>query len=323
MDHARAFWITDCGASEIRSEPLPAVREGEVLVHALYSGISRGTESLVYLGGVPASEWQRMRAPHQAGDFPAPVKYGYASVGCVETGPQALGGRNVFCLYPHQDRYVVQADAVFVLPDGVPPRRAVLAANLETAINGIWDGRISVGDSVAVVGAGTVGCLVAWLAAQIPGTTVELIDIDPRKASVAAALSVGFAAPEHAQPDADVVIHTSAAAEGLATALRLAAFEGTVVEMSWYGSRQVRVPLGEAFHSRRLTLRSSQVGEVAADRRARFTRARRLELALRLLCDDRLDVLLSGEDPFEALPAVMARLATAPEGALCHVIRYD
>ena len=322
MDDAHAFWITDAGVGKILPELLRPPGAGEVRVRTLYSAVSRGTEALVFRGSVPPSEWARMRSPHQDGDLPAPVKYGYASAGVVEAGPPELLGRQVFCLYPHQDCYVVPADDVHPLPDGLEPRRAVLAANLETAINGVWDAGIGCGDRIAVVGAGTVGCLVAWLAARTPGTDVQLIDLDAAKARVAAALGIGFASPQQARGEADVVFHTSGAPQGLVTALALAGFESTVVEMSWYGSAAVPLPLGEAFHSQRLTLRSSQVGAVPADRRARWSRARRLELALRLLGDERLDVLLTGDAPFRELPQLMARLADAPGGVLCQVIRY-
>ena len=319
---ARAFWITAPGRGEIRAEPLRARADDEVLVEALYSGISRGTEALVFNGRVPPGEYERMRAPFQAGEFPAPVKYGYASVGRVIEGPDALLGRTVFCLYPHQTRYVVPAHAVHPVPDGVPAERAVLAANLETAVNGLWDAAPAIGDRIAVVGAGTVGCLVAWLAARIPGTRVELDDIDPAKRSAADALGVRFAPPADATRDADVVIHASGAAEGLEAALALAGFEARVVEMSWYGDRRISVPLGAAFHSLRLKLLSSQVGSVAATQRARWDARRRLALALELLADPRLDALISGESPFDDLPSLLPRLAAAPAGTLCHRIRY-
>jgi 2-desacetyl-2-hydroxyethyl bacteriochlorophyllide A dehydrogenase len=320
---ARAFWIASPGRGEIRAEPLADPAADEVLVRALYSGISRGTEALVFRGGVPPSEHARMRAPFQRGEFPAPVKYGYASVGQVERGPRELRDRRVFVLHPHQTRYVVPSAAVHVLPDDVPPQRAVLAANLETAINGLWDARPHVGDRVAVVGAGTVGCLVAWLAGGIRGCEVELVDVNPARASIAGAVGVQFMLPERASQDADVVIHTSGSPSGLQTALRLAGFESTIVEMSWYGSQDVAIALGEAFHSRRLTIASSQVGAVAASQRARWDHARRMHLALTLLADPTLDALITGESDFDALPEVMAKLAHDPGNTLCHRIRYS
>lgn len=320
---ARAFWVTAPGAGEIRAEAAPVAGPGEVIVQALYSGVSRGTEALVFRGAVPASERERMRAPHQQGEFPAPVKYGYSSVGRVLEGPPALAGRDVFCLYPHQSLYTVPAAAVQALPADVPPMRAVLAANLETAVNAVWDAAIRPGDRVAVVGAGTVGCLAAWLAARIPGCEVQLVDVLPERRDVAARLGVEFALPGQARADADVVLHASATAAGLASAIELAAFEAIVLELSWYGTGSQPVPLGGAFHSRRLQLRASQVGSVATAQRARWTHARRLQLALRLLSAPELDVLITSEGTLDELPETLARLSSAPDGALMHRVRYS
>jgi 2-desacetyl-2-hydroxyethyl bacteriochlorophyllide A dehydrogenase len=321
-DDARAFWIAEPGRGEVRRERLPEPAADEVVVRSLFSGISRGTEALVFSGRVPVSERRRMRAPFQRGEFPAPVKYGYASVGEIERGPRELHGRNVFVLHPHQTRYVVPVEAVHVLPDGVPPQRAVLAANLETAINGVWDARPHAGDRITVVGGGTVGCLVAWIAARMPGCEVELVDTNPARSAVVRALGVRFAAPADASEDVDVVIHASGSPAGLALALRVAGFEATIVEMSWYGADVVPVPLGEAFHARRLTIQSSQVGRIAASQRARWDTRRRMALALSMLDEPALDVLITGESGFDDLPQVMAKLASAPGDTLCHRIRY-
>jgi len=319
---ARACWIEAPGRAAIRSTVCGVPGAGEVRVRALHSGISRGTEMLVFRGEVPESEFDRMRAPFQEGDFPAPVKYGYASVGIVEDGPDALRGRNVFCLHPHQTQYVVPADAVHPLPDGVPPGRAVLAASIETAVNALWDAGPRVGDRIAVVGGGVVGLLVAWLAGRIPGCAVELVDTLPSRRSIATALGATFASPQDARPDADLVVHASGRAQGLVTALRLAAFEATVIELSWYGRREVALPLGEAFHSRRLVLKSSQVGHVAAAQRARWSRGRRLALALSLLRDPAPDALITDIAAFDELPAVLARLAAGAPDTLCQRIDY-
>jgi 2-desacetyl-2-hydroxyethyl bacteriochlorophyllide A dehydrogenase len=319
---AHAFWVVAPGRGEIRQETPAPPSAKDVVVRTLYSGISRGTESLVFHGRVPPSEYQRMRAPFQQGDFPAPVKYGYANVGRVEQGPQPLVGRTVFSLFPHQTRFVVPADAVHVVPDAVPARRAVLAANMETALNGVWDAAIVPGQRVAVVGAGTVGCLVARLVAQIPLCDVELVDTNPARAAVAGALRVRFSLPEAAAGEADVVVHTSGAAAGLATALALAGMEATVVDLSWYGDQMVALPLGGAFHSRRLTIRSSQVGQVAASQRSRWSTTRRLEKAIALLADPSLDVLLTGETAFASLPSAMPALTAAAGDTICHAVTY-
>jgi threonine dehydrogenase-like Zn-dependent dehydrogenase len=322
MRECNAFWLAAPGQGEVRRMTLPAPGPGELLVRSLASGVSRGTESLVFRGEVPESQYELMRCPFQDGRFPAPVKYGYASAGVVEAGPDTLLGRRVFCLFPHQDRYIVPETAAVPVPDNVPDTRAVLAANMETAVNALWDAAPRIGDRVSVIGAGVVGCLVAALAARLPGAEVELVDIDPGRAVLAAAFGCRFARPEDAAAGADLVIHASGSEAGLATALRVAGFEATVLEMSWYGSRRVAAPLGEAFHSGRLTLRSSQVGAVATAQRARWSHRRRLALALSLLADPVYDRLLTGECRLAELPAVMARLAKAADGALCQVVRY-
>lgn len=320
---AQACWVVTPGRAEIRDETLPPLPEGFARVRTLHTAVSRGTEGLVFRGEVPASEAQRMRAPFQAGDFPGPVKYGYVNVGLVEAGPPELLGRQVFCLHPHQTVFQAPATALVPLPAGVPAARAVLAANLETAINALWDAEPKPGDHIAVVGGGTLGLLVAWLAARLPGGSVQVVDTNPARAGVAASLGAGFALPEAAQPRADLVIHTSGQSAGLATALRLAAFEATVLELSWYGSRPVNVPLGEAFHSQRLTLKSSQVGHVAQRQRDRWSHRQRLELALSLLTEPVLDDLITHTAPFAELPQVLARLAgpDAPD-TLCQRIDY-
>lgn len=320
---ALACWLAEPGRAELRSEALAPPRDGEVLVRTLHSGISRGTESLVFRGEVPASEHRRMRAPFQAGEFPAPVKYGYCAVGLVERGPAALRGKAVFCLHPHQDRFVVPAEAVHPLPPSVPPGRAVLAANMETAVNALWDAAPRIGDRIAVVGGGVLGLLVAWLAAQLPACSVQLIDTQPARAAAATALGVPFAAPQQARPEADLVVHASGQGAGLATALRLAALEATVLELSWYGARQVAMPLGEAFHARRLTLRSSQVARIPAAQQARWDHRRRMQLAMSLLAAPALDVLVTDHVPFAQLPATLARLAADGGGDASLCVRID
>ncbi len=318
----RALWYVAPGRAEIRAEPRAAPAAGDVEVAALYGGLSRGTERLVFTGRVPESEYGRMRAPFMAGDFPFPVKYGYATVGRVVAGPDEMVGRDVFALYPHQTAFTVPADRVALLPPGVPPARAVLAANMETALNAIWDAAPGPADRIAVVGAGVLGALCAWLAGKLPGADVTLVDIVPQRAALAAALGVGFALPDAAAGDCDLVIHASATAAGLATALRLAGTEATVVELSWYGTGAVSVPLGEAFHSRRLRLIASQVGAVAPSRRPRWSYSRRMAAALALLADPALDALLAPAIDFDALPGRLAEIFAARD-VLCQLIRYS
>jgi len=317
LDDAQAFWLRSPGNGEMRPVTLPEPKNGDVVVRTLRSGVSRGTETLVFRGGVPP------RAPFQEGDFPGPVKYGYLNVGQVEEGPAELRGRTVFCLYPHQTAYVVPAGAVTPVPDDVPPARAVLAGTVETAVNALWDSAPLIGDRVAVVGAGMVGCCVARLLARFPGVAVTLVDVDLSRAETAAALDAGFAHPDHAVGGCDLVVHTSATSAGLQRSLELLAPEGTVLELSWYGDEEVRLSLGGAFHSNRLQIRASQVGTVSPARSGRRTTADRLRLALDLLRDPAFDALVTGESRFDELPGVMERLAAGSLPAICHTITYD
>jgi threonine dehydrogenase-like Zn-dependent dehydrogenase len=318
----RAFWLRSPGRCELRPVVLPPTGEGEVLVRTLYSGVSRGTETLVFRGGVPENQHDVMRAPFQEGNFPGPVKYGYLNVGVVQEGPENWRGRTVFCLYPHQTRYVVPLSAVTPVPDSVPPARAVLAGTVETAVNALWDAAPLIGDRIAVVGAGMIGCSVAGVLAGLPGARVQLVDVDPGRAAVAAALGVEFATPERAAGECDLVVHASATEAGLARSLELLATDGQVVELSWYGDRRVSLPLGEFFHARRLTVRASQVGTVSPARSARRGYADRLALAMDLLANPAFDALITGESTFDELPELLPRLASGELFALCHRISY-
>jgi NADPH:quinone reductase-like Zn-dependent oxidoreductase len=319
---AQALWYVGPGHAEIRAERLFPLKDGEVRVRAVRGALSRGTEALIAAGRVPVSEYERMRAPFMAGYFPFPVKYGYASAGTVEAGPAGLVGRNVFALYPHQTKFDVPAEAVVPVPDDIPLSRAVLAANMETALNATWDAAPGPSGRIAVVGAGVVGALVAFLCAPIQGTDVTLIDIDLAREALARALGVRFATPANAPEDCTFVFHCSASAEGLTTALNIAGEEATIVELSWYGAGNVAVPLGGAFHSRRLKIVSSQVGKVSPSRRAAFTHRQRLEAAIKLTADPRLAALLAPAVPFTELPARLADILKPRSGVLCQLIDY-
>jgi NADPH:quinone reductase-like Zn-dependent oxidoreductase len=321
-DAALALWYTAPGQAEIRSEPLAALSADEVRVRATFGALSRGTESLVFGGRVPVAEYGRMGAPFMSGAFPFPVKYGYSTVGVVESGQDDLVGRNVFTLHPHQTCFNHPKAAVFPLPDEVPSSRAVLAANMETALNAVWNAMPGPADRVAVVGGGVVGMLVAYLCGQLPGAEVTLVDIDPTREQVARALGVAFSVPASAPGGADVVIHASGTAAGLETAIGLAGDEATVLELSWFGSGSIPVSLGGAFHSQELRLVCSQVGHVARSHRPRWSHARRLAAAIRLLRDPRLDALLSPAIDFNALPARLPDILGQPGGTLCQLIAY-
>ena len=322
-EQAQALWYVAPGKAEIRAEPVAPLAAGQARVRAVTSALSRGTERLVFSGRVPESEFERMRAPFMSGTFPFPVKYGYAMVGRVEEGPADLNGRLVFALYPHQTVFNLAVENIMPLPDGLPPERAVLAANMETALNATWDAAPGPTGRIAVIGAGVLGLLVARLCARTPGTSVTVVDIEPSRAAITAKLDLAFAAPNGAPRDCDLVIHTSASEAGLRTALELAGNEATVLELSWYGDNDVRVPLGGAFHSRRLKLVSSQVGQVAPSRRAQVTHRDRLKAALDLLAaDSAVDALIAPSVAFAELPAKLPDILNPTSGVLCQLIRY-
>ena len=309
---ARGFWTVAAGQGEIRTEDLPAPDPGAIQVRALASGVSRGTEATVFAGGVPASQYAVMRAPLMGGDFPFPVKYGYAMVG-------EAGGKRVFVLHPHQNLFNVAEAMCAAVPDAVPTRRAVLAANMETAINIVWDAAPLVGERMMVIGAGVVGLLAGWLLGRLPGGRVVVVDVDPAREATARRLGCDFARPEEAPGERELIVHASGSEAGLRAALKLAAFEGRIIEASWFGDRAPALPLGEEFHVRRLRLISTQVGSVATAMRGRRSYRERLALALDLLADPVFDGLLDRVVPFETLPAVMPVLL---QGGLCHVVTY-
>ncbi len=323
---ARALWCEAAGRASLREAPLPPLGPGQALVRTLYSGVSRGTERLVFSGRIPPSEYDSMRAPLQEGAFPFPVKYGYCAVGVVEDGPADWLGRHVFALHPHQSAFVADVSMLRALPHGLSPRRATLAANMETALNALWDSGAGPGDRIVVVGAGVVGLLVGYLCAGLPGADVTMVDLDPAREGMCAALGARFVSAADwalsGVQNADVVFHASASAPGLALALGAAGLEASVVELSWYGAGDVPAPLGGAFHSRRLRLVSTQVGQVSPTRRPRWDYARRMAKAMELLADDRLDALIDRDVPFEDMPDAMAEIFAAGAKGLGVVVRY-
>jgi threonine dehydrogenase-like Zn-dependent dehydrogenase len=318
----RALWYVGARECALNDEEL-APKAGDAVVRTLFSGVSRGTERLVFEGRVPQAEYERMRGPNMGGAFPHPVKYGYCAVGEVIAGPADLIGKRVFALHPHQQHFALGPESLTLLPDALPARRAVLAANMETALNALWDSGAGPGDRIAIVGAGVVGLLAASLAGRLPGADVTLVDVDDSRAALAKSLGCRFSRDGEGAEDADIVFHTSASAAGLNKAISLAGFEARIVELSWHGAGETPVALGGAFHSRRLKLISSQVGHVADSRRARWTYARRMAKALELLAADaRLDALITDDIPFADAPVRLPALFAPGARGLTAVLSY-
>ncbi len=314
MTEARAFWTVAAEQGEIRAETLAPASAQELRIRTLASGISRGTEALVFAGRVPPSQYAAMRAPLMAGAFPFPLKYGYSAVGLTD------GGRRMFVLHPHQNVFNAPATMCVAVPDAVPTARAVLAANMETALNVLWDAAPLAAERMMVVGAGVVGLLIAALLARVPAASVTVIDLDVSRAAAAQSFGCAFARPETAPAEQELIVHASGSEAGLRLALDRAAFEARIVEVSWFGDQAPAVPLGEAFHSRRLRLVASQVGSIAPPMRGRRSLPERLAIALDLLEDSRFDALLEPPTAFEHLPQAMPRLLSA---GLCHIISYE
>jgi threonine dehydrogenase-like Zn-dependent dehydrogenase len=323
---AQALWYVARGQAELREQKLGALKPDTVRIKTLWSGVSRGTERLVFMGKVSSLDQDDMRAPMQEGTFPFPVKYGYCAVGMVEDGPSEWLGRTVFALHPHQNVFDTPLSLIAAVPDHVPPRRAVLAANMETALNALWDSGASAGQRIVVIGAGLVGLLVGYLAAQLPGAEVTMVDIDLSRKDIAARMGCDFQKPLDAPHNADIVFHASASESGLACALACAGNEARIIEMSWYGMDEIRAPLGLAFHHKRLHLISSQVGQVSPLHRPRWSHQRRLAKALELLQGTRgascLDALITQEVAFADLPRVLPEFLAPSAKGLASVVRY-
>ncbi|WP_127092002.1 zinc-dependent alcohol dehydrogenase [Aquabacter cavernae] len=319
---ARALWHVAPSSARLLPQALPAPAAGEMLVRTLWSAVSRGTERLVHQGLTAPEHRDHMRAPMQEGDFPFPVKYGYCAVGRVEIGPEESVGRLVFALHPHQDAFILPAADAVPVPDTVPARRATLAANMETALNALWDSGAGAGDRIVVVGAGLIGLLITYLAARLPGAEVTALDPNIARRPLAERFGARFTDDPTAVGEADVVFHASATSQGLRTALACCGTEASLVEVSWYGDEDVTVGLGGPFHCKRLKLISSQVGALPPSRRPRWTRRRRLEKALALLADDALDALITGEVAFDDLPHALDRIFTGAPDEVATLVRY-
>lgn len=305
-------------------------KEKNVLIETLYSGISRGTESLVYHGKVPISEANRMRCPHQTGDFTYPVSYGYACVGkVIETQSDVSQIKKddiVFVLHPHQDIFCVPEEACNLVPATLTPSRAVLSANMETALNAVWDAEISGTSNHMVIGAGVVGLLTAFVLKSLSGHSPILIDINTAKKPIAEKLGLAFHTPDEiAQKnlaEMERLFNTSASEKGLQLAIEQSGFEAKILEMSWYGDKAVNLRLGGEFHSKRLQIISSQVGHIAPAKRETHGYSDRMQEAMKLLSDDKLDALLEPEIMFEALPDHLHDIFNKNSSALCQLVKY-
>ncbi len=320
---ASAFWTLGDRRGSLHEERLPKVPQGMCLIRTLYSAISPGTERLVFDGRVPQRLKEDMRVPYMDGGFPFPVKYGYSLVGRVVAGSHPWLNKTVHVMHPHQDLCLVRKDDLFEVPDGLPPARATLASNLETAVNALWDAHVQIGDASLVVGFGVIGSLVARLLAMMPEGHVEVYDTDAHKRALAHQLGFRLFDPARSARKFDLAFHTTGTAEGLQGALDHVGFEGRVVELSWYGTQPVNVHLGGSFHTERKTIISSQVSNVAAPQRSRWDCRRRKEFVFQLLSNPVFDHHVSHTVSFAELPEFFPRLAESPASYLSVLVTYN
>jgi threonine dehydrogenase-like Zn-dependent dehydrogenase len=322
MIRARAFWLTGKGRGALKREALPDPGGEEwCVVRAMFSAVSPGTERLVADGKVPVALRKEMRCPYMGGNFPFPVKYGYSLVGEVVQGPVELRGRKVHVLHPHQDVCVVRSEDVRPLPDDLPPARATLASNMETAVTAAWDSGVALGERVLVVGFGIVGSLIARIFGLGPAVDLEIAEKRPDRRRLAE--SMGFRATGRPSAESfDVAFDTSGTPAGLQTAIDSVGVEGRVVAVSWFGAEPVRLDLGGSFHSRRKRIIGSQVSRIPGSLRPRWDIRRRTELVFRLLERPEFDLHVGPTVPFTELPKAFETLVRRSPGGLSPLIMY-
>lgn len=322
MAEAKALWFRTRGHAEILEERLPRLRPGWCRLHTLFSAISPGTERLVYSGEVPEDLHREMRCPYMGGKFPFPVKYGYSLVGKITEGPEDSIGSVVHVLHPHQDQCIVRTEHTFPIPPQVPPSRATLASNLETAVNAIWDSEVTIGEHALIIGFGAVGSLVARLLSFMSGIKLEIVDANPSK--IALAEKMGFKAcdPGSVSGNFDLAFHASRSSDGLQLAVDRVGFEGRIIELSWYGTNKISLSLGGTFHSQRKAILSSQVATPSRRQRSRWDHARRRSLVFELLERSEFDSHITHSVPFGGLPDIYNKLKAHPTEGLSYLVKY-
>ncbi len=327
---ARAVHFVAPRRVELRAVDLASPTGRRVLVATEYSGISSGTELLAYRGEMDPELPLDETLGALAGTFAYPFRYGYSAVGRVLRPAGALReGQLVFAFHPHQDRFVV--DACQAVPvDGVDPRTATLYPLVETALQVCLDAAPRLGETVVVVGLGAVGILVAALLGRAGAGVLGSEPLAARRAT-ATAFGVRAVAPdqlgeavarETGGRGADLLVEASGNPEALAWSLALLAHEGVALVCSWYGTKPAVLPLGAAFHRRRLAIRSTQVSTLPAALTARWDRRRRAELAWRLVGELPLPVLATHEFPFEQAADAYACLDSAAGNPIHVALRY-
>ena len=321
-----------------REEEVGIPQANEILVETLYTGISHGTEMLVYRGEVaPGLELDPSLKTFK-GCFGFPIKYGYSNVGrIIELGSRVSGLRKgdiVFAHNPHETIYTISENQAMKLPEAVLPSWGIFIASVETAINCVWDANIHLGESVVIFGQGIIGLLITQLMRISGAGRIFTVDKLEKRRNISQKLGADFAFdPNKANlPSviteltdgigADVIIEASGSPDALDSALKLAAFQGTVVVVSWYGTKPVTLNLGEDFHRERVKIKSSQVSFVDPSLTPRWNIGRRMALALKILPQLNLKELISHIYPFEEAPSAYDKIDKNPEEVLQVILRY-
>lgn len=319
---AESFWIRKKNNSFIKKHSISIPQNNEVLVKTIYSGISYGTEKIVYSGNVPKSQRSLMRCPYQEGEFGSNVKYGYMNVGKVMNGPSKLVNRYVYTLYPHQTQYVLPLEELTFIPKLIPIKRCLLTANMETAINAMWDTLPTCGDKILIIGAGIVGFLMAYILMTIIGIEILLIDTDKEKSKIAKIFGIKFSCSIPKSYNANIIYECSGNPSVIDILSSHVNDETVICIMSWYGNSVSNINFGNEFFSKRTKILFSQVAKVSHNRDKYWNNKKRKDLAISLLNDDKLDNLIEKDMiSFHDLPEFFSNTARHNK-FFCKVIDY-
>ena len=316
--NTQSFWIKKKNNSYIKDHSINQAGKNELLIQTKYSGISYGTERVVYTGSVPDSQRELMRCPYQEGNFGSDVKYGYMNIGKVIDGPPGFKGKYVYTLFPHQTYYILDKTEVTLIPESIPLKRCLLTANMETAINGMWDTLPSCGDKILVIGSGVVGFLMAYILKSIPGSEILLVDSDSKKNKYSKLFNINF----KNKYKANIIYECSGNAKILDGLSKHVKDEAIICILSWYGDNISKVKFGEEFLSKRIKIIFSQVSKVSHNRSQYWDNVKRRELAIKMLNDDRLDNLIEKKIiKFSKLPLFFSQMNNK-QSFFCKVVDY-
>ena len=316
-----SLWLENKNKPKIKKKLLrPSNKPNTLIIKTLYSGISKGTEKLVSSGFVGKDQYKIMKSPFQEGTFSFPIKYGYINVGKVINGPKKLLHKNTFALYPHQDLFEINSKEVQILNESNNPKKYLLTANMETAINIFWDTQASNKDKIVIVGMGSVGILTAYYFKLQNYKNVFICDSNLKKKKFATLLGLNFKDFKSIK-DIDVVINTTSNYQIINKSFNKLNLEGKIVEASWYGNKKGIINLGGNFHSKRLKLISTQVSNIPKYLSNKHNYKSRLKLAIKALSSNKLLKLVNTESHFNNLEEDYVSIINNPD-SIMHAIKY-